>query len=218
MKDQSQYGKTLRLGIYAVEPIRRTGLRSILEEMHGLDLVEVNFEKPADPCDVAIVSLANPTEALITIGRFRAEQPQVRIIIMSAADDEENIIAAISAGAKGYLTDTATPEEVIQAVEIVGSGSIWAPRQTLSKMVDRMLASGPITAHTSPQFTNRELEVLQLLVSARSNREIAQALGIEVRTVKSYIGRMMKKVGVGNRIALSVHAATHSLSTPERNS
>jgi DNA-binding NarL/FixJ family response regulator len=218
MEDLSQYGRTLRLGIYAVEPIRRTGLRSILEEMRGLGLVEVSFERPADSFDVAIVSLANPTDALVTIGRLRAEQPQARIIIMSAANDEENIIAAISAGAKGYLIDTATPDEIKQAVEIVASGSIWAPRQTLSKMVDCMLANGPLTARTSPQFTNRELEVLQLLVSARSNREIAQALGIEVRTVKSYIGRMMKKVGVGNRIALSVHAATHSLSVPERNS
>jgi DNA-binding NarL/FixJ family response regulator len=55
------------------------------------------------------------------------------------------------------------------------------------------------------------LEVLQLLVAARSNREIAEALGIEVRTVKSYMGRMMRKVGVGNRIALSIHAAKHAL-------
>jgi DNA-binding NarL/FixJ family response regulator len=75
-----------------------------------------------------------------------------------------------------------------------------------------MLSGGTLSARAvQPQFTQRELEVLQLLVSARSNREIAQALGIEVRTVKSYVGRMMRKVGVGNRIALSIHAATHAL-------
>jgi DNA-binding NarL/FixJ family response regulator len=82
-----------------------------------------------------------------------------------------------------------------------------------------MLSGGVNMARSpEPQFTHRELEVLQLLVSARSNREIAQALGIEVRTVKSYVGRMMRKVGVENRIALSIHAATHTLSGSNQDS
>jgi DNA-binding NarL/FixJ family response regulator len=130
---------------------------------------------------------------------------------MSEDGDDESVIAAISAGAKGYLQDTAEPVEVAKAIELVASGSIWAPRKALSMLVDRMVDGGTFSPRTSPQFTHRELEVLQLLVSARSNREIAEALGIEVRTVKSYVGRMMRKVGVGNRIALSIHATKHAL-------
>jgi DNA-binding NarL/FixJ family response regulator len=130
---------------------------------------------------------------------------------MSEDGDDESVIAAILAGAKGYLQDTAAPEEVARAIELVASGSIWAPRRALSLLVDRMVDGGTISPRSAPQFTHRELEVLQLLVSARSNREIAEALGIEVRTVKSYVGRMMRKVGVGNRIALSIHAAKNAL-------
>ena len=67
-------------------------------------------------------------------------------------------------------------------------------------------------------FTDREKEVLEMLVKGRSNKEIGSALGIEERTVKAYVAKLMRKVGVQNRIALSVHAVTHSLvPTPKQN-
>src|SRR5579884_1892483 len=202
MDDQRQYGNGLRIGLFAVEPIRRAGLRSILEEMRSVELVETDADGLAqmDSLDVAVVSLTWPEEVLPIIRSLRSARPLMRIVVMTSECDDESMIAAISAGAKGYLMDSATPEEVIKAIEIV----------------DRILAHGTLSAHAVPQFTQRELEVLQLLVSARSNREIAQALGIEVRTVKSYIGRMMKKAGVGNRTALSVHAARNALVSPDR--
>lgn len=214
MSDQRQYAHTIRIGLLAVEPIRRAGLRSILEEMRGVELIDAGLDglSVASALDVAVISLMVPAEILTTIERLRVEMPAVRIIVMSEDGDDESVIAAISAGAKGYLQDSAAPEEVIRAVEIVHSGSIWAPRRALSILVDRMIDGGTFSTRSAPQFTARELEVLQLLVAARSNREIADALGIEVRTVKSYVGRMMRKVGVGNRIALSIHAAKHTLS------
>jgi len=213
MEDRRMYAQSLRVGLLAVEPIRRAGLRSILEEIRGVELVDAGLDGllAAESLDIAVISLMIPAEILTTIERLRAGMPATRVIVMSEVGDDESVIAAISAGAKGYLQDTAEPEEVARAVELVASGSIWAPRKALSMLVDRMLNGGTLSPRLAPQFTHRELEVLQLLVSARSNREIADALGIEVRTVKSYVGRMMRKVGVGNRIALSVHAARHAL-------
>jgi DNA-binding NarL/FixJ family response regulator len=215
MEEKRIYAQHLRVGLFAVEPIRREGLRSILEEIRGVELVDTGLEGllAANLLDIAVISLMVQAEILTTIERLRAAMPGTRVIVMSEDGDDESVIAAISAGAKGYLQDTADPEEVARAVEIVHSGSIWAPRRALSMLVDRMIDGGSFSPRTAPQFTHRELEVLQLLVSARSNREIAEALGIEVRTVKSYVGRMMRKVGVGNRIALSVHAAKHALGT-----
>jgi DNA-binding NarL/FixJ family response regulator len=207
------YAQDLRVGLFAVEPIRRTGLRTILEEISGIELIDGGLDGllAAPSLDIAVISLMVPAEILTTIERLRAATPAIRIIVMSEGGDDESVIAAISAGAKGYLQDTAEPVEVARAVELVASGSIWAPRRALSMLVDRMVDGGTLSPRSAPQFTHRELEVLQLLVSARSNREIAEALGIEVRTVKSYVGRMMRKVGVGNRIALSVHAARNAL-------
>jgi DNA-binding NarL/FixJ family response regulator len=79
----------------------------------------------------------------------------------------------------------------------------------LSTFVDRALdTSSTQRRRRNLRFTEREEEVLQQLVLARSNREIAQALSIREQTVKSYVARLMRKVGVGNRIALSVQAAS----------
>jgi DNA-binding NarL/FixJ family response regulator len=207
------YAQHLRVGLFAVEPIRRAGLRSRLDEIHGIELIDSGLDGllAAEALHIAVISLMVPSEIVTTIDKLRAATPAIRIIVMSEGGDDESVIAAISAGAKGYLQDTAEPEEVARAIELVASGSIWAPRKALSMLVERMVDGGTFSPRTAPQFTHRELEVLQLLVSARSNREIAEALGIEVRTVKSYVGRMMRKVGVGNRIALSIHAAKNAL-------
>jgi DNA-binding NarL/FixJ family response regulator len=94
------------------------------------------------------------------------------------------------------------------AIDIVVSGSIWAPRRLLSRLIDRLLlVPGAGTgALTALELTTRERQVLDLILLARSNREIARELGIEERTVKAHVGRLMKKTGAENRIELSIRA------------
>jgi DNA-binding NarL/FixJ family response regulator len=84
----------------------------------------------------------------------------------------------------------------------------------LSLFVDRATKSSRVTAPALAQFTARETEVLKLLVAARSNREIARTLGLEERTVQAHVAKLMRKVGVENRIALSMYAVTNSIVTP----
>jgi len=100
-----------------------------------------------------------------------------------------------------------SPEMVRKAIEEVTEGSIWAPRRLLSKLIDRLLkASDTGRAVATPQLTERECEVLELIMLARSNREIAAELGIEERTVRAHLARLMRKAGVDNRIKLSMSA------------
>jgi len=104
---------------------------------------------------------------------------------------------------------TAGPEMVRAAIEVVTEGSIWAPRRLLSKLIDRLLnvSDSSLTA-ARPQITARERQVLALIMMARSNRDIASQLGIEERTVKAYVDRLMRKTGADNRIKLSMSALT----------
>ena len=89
---------------------------------------------------------------------------------------------------------------------------MWASRKLLSKFIERVTSTPRSMRSEEPLvFTEREREVLYLLVSGRSNREIGEALSIEERTVKMHVAKLMRKTGVTNRIALSVHALTHSL-------
>ena len=113
--------------------------------------------------------------------------------------------------------EAASPAEFIQAMRIVHAGSVWAPSRVLSIFIERVTSSpGRIFPAGRVTFTDREKEVLELLVVGRSNKEIGSVLGIEERTVKAHVAKLMRKVGVQNRIALSVHAITHSLVTSSK--
>jgi DNA-binding NarL/FixJ family response regulator len=118
----------------------------------------------------------------------------------------------LTAGAKGYVDGAASAQEFVQAVRMVHQGSIWAPRRVLSMFIERVTTSpGRIFPSGRLVFTDREKQVLELLVAARSNKEIAVTLGIEERTVKAHVAKLMRKVGVKSRVALSVHAITNSM-------
>jgi DNA-binding NarL/FixJ family response regulator len=101
---------------------------------------------------------------------------------------------------------------VRHAIDIVTSGSIWAPRRLLSRLIDRLLHVPKVISEAQgTELTQRERQVLELLLMAHSTREIASQLGIEQRTVKAYIGRLMRKAGADNRVQLSVSALSRSL-------
>jgi DNA-binding NarL/FixJ family response regulator len=140
----------------------------------------------------------------------RRTRPDVRLIVIGPEGNDEMVISAIMAGARAYLDSTAGPEAIQSAIEVVTEGSIWAPRRLLSKLIDRLL-NGRDASLANPSLTTREQQVLELILMARSNREIASQLGIEERTVKAHVGRLMRKAGVENRIELSMRALSLSL-------
>ena len=99
-----------------------------------------------------------------------------------------------------------------QAVEVVTSGSIWAPRRLLSTLIDRLLgASDGSLTNAPPRLTERERQVLDLILQAYPNREIARELGIEERTVQAHVGRLMRKTGTENRLDLLMRASNPAL-------
>jgi len=206
--------RRLCIGLIDFEPLRVAGFESVFDDDPHVEVVPTDLPGALASKDFEMVMLGlhNPVESFDLMARLKAAQPKLKLIVMGSETDEETIISAIAAGAKGYLEETATPEQVMQCIEVVQSGSIWAPRRVLSAFVDRMLHASekPVLRHGF-KLTERERSVLKLLMAARSNREIADALGIEERTVKAYVARLMRKVGVENRIALSIHAASRSL-------
>jgi len=210
--------RRLCIGLIDFEPLRVAGFESVFDDDPHVEVVPTDLPGALASKDFEMVMLGlhNPVESFDLMARLKAAQPKLKLIVMGSETDEETIISAIAAGAKGYLEETATPEQVMQCIEVVQSGSIWAPRRILSAFVDRMLHASekPVLRHGF-KFTDRERSVLKLLMAARSNREIADALGIEERTVKAYVARLMRKVGVENRIALSIHAASRSLAPDE---
>ena len=202
----------LSIGLLDFEPLRVAGFQSICDPLEHVTVVSTTLQEALNSSglDMVILGLQSAVESLDLLARIKAARPKLKLIVMGVGADEETIISAIAAGAKGYLEETAKPDQVVMCIDVVASGSIWAPRKVLSAFVDRILnpeSNKPVRRHNLT-FTKREEEVLSLLRAARSNREIALTMGIEERTVKSYIAKLIRKVGVENRIALSVRAAT----------
>lgn len=210
MVPSSPVPRTVRIGLLDFDPLRVAGLREILAsrpefEVEATDLASA-IENPN--FDLVLFLAQRKLESYALLGRLKMKRPEMKAVVMAPEGDDETIMNAISAGAKGWLEERSSPDQVLQAVDVVLSGSIWAPRKVLSQLVDRALGRGPSPLRTKyPRFTTREAEVLHQLVLARSNREIAAALSIREQTVKSYVARLMKKVGVDNRTALSLQAA-----------
>ncbi len=162
--------------------------------------------------DVVLLSSRTITNAVELLSTFRTVRPEVAFIVIGCNMDDEGILRMIAAGAKGCVEESASSTELALAIRTVDSGSVWAPRRVLALFVERAYNSGTPGIPTGPRsLTPREKEVLRMLVAGCSNKEIAEPLGIEERTVKAHVAKLMRKVGAPNRIVLSVQAVTHSL-------
>jgi len=204
----------IRIAVIESDPLRFVGLRTCLASAPDLQLSSSSMVDIGARHDIDLALLGNHAGADLfeAMATLKAARPGLRIIVMSSGMDEEKILKAIASGAKGYIDEAATPAEFVQAIRAVDQGSVWAPRRILSLFIERVSNSpGRIFPAGRVVFTDREKEVLEMLVAGRSNKEIGAPLGITERTVKAHVAKLMRKVGVQNRIALSVHAITNSL-------
>jgi DNA-binding NarL/FixJ family response regulator len=216
MPEKGKTPSRLRVALLETEPIRVQGFVTLFQdhpriEFHVFELAAFLAESEFK---LALIGLHAENFPLPLVGTIHGLRPDVKLIVMGPQADDEGILQAISSGAKAYLEANASPEQVEQAIDIVSQGSIWAPRRVLSLFVDRATRPSRTAIPAAVQFTARETEVLKLLVAARSNREIARNLGIEERTVKAHVAKLMRKVGVENRIALSIYAVQNAIVTP----
>jgi DNA-binding NarL/FixJ family response regulator len=197
-----------RVGIVATDQLRVLGLKAIFNDAMQLEIIHLSIPGALDDANLSLVLIdAECTTHLFElIATFRKTRPQLNLIVLGNQTSQEFIERVIGAGAKGYLTLTSKESEIRMAVETVRDGSVWAPRKVLSRLLDSQRT--PKSNATLPKFTAREIQILNLLRAGQPNREIGLALGIDEGTVKAHIGRLMRKVGVNNRIALTVHPFT----------
>lgn len=209
----------IRVGVVASEPIRLEGLASVFDrqfEPGRIALVPIvgKLDELLAMLDLEylVIDLNSSSAGLKILADIRRQRSALRLIVIGPAGSDDLVIDAIIGGARAYLDLTAGPRLVREAIEVVVSGSIWAPRRLLSRLIDKLLASPDSgVGRGAPHLTARERQVLDLILQARSNREIAHELGIEERTVKAHVGRLMRKTGAENRIDLSMRVLSGTL-------
>jgi DNA-binding NarL/FixJ family response regulator len=204
----------IHIGLISDEPIRLAGLASVFDQPSNegqarlvpvtgtLEMLLTNTD-----LEYLVVDLSSSSSGLDSLNVIRRARPAIRLIVIGPQGNDELIQETIIAGARAYLNLSDGPELVRKAIEEVTRGSIWAPRRVLSRLIDRLIKTPDSGIKSSDlHLTGREQEVLDLILLARPNREIARQLGIEERTVKAHVGRLMRKTGCDNRIELSMRA------------
>jgi DNA-binding NarL/FixJ family response regulator len=193
----------LRVGVLSGDPLRVEGLRVLLSDI--CELLPLTAPDTLREGDLSMVLIDTREEDLFPMmAAFRRARPGLRLIVLGSRTDPAFIQRVVASGAKGYLQYTASPREIVMAVDVVADGSIWAPRKVLASLIDTIAPDDPRPPEI--KLTPREREVIDLLIDGRANREIAATLGVETKTVKSHVGRLLQKFGVANRVALTVRA------------
>lgn len=141
--------------------------------------------------DIALLDLRMPVkDGLVATREIRAAQPDAKILILSRFQGDEEIYAALEAGARGYVLKNSPGEELVPALRAVHRGERWIPREVGSKLAGRSAME---------KLTDREIDVLQRLVSGDSNKELADKMGITEHTVKAHLKNIIGKLQVRDR-------------------
>jgi len=224
------------------QALLRAGFRALLESAPDIEVVAeaanggiaVALAREHRP-DVVLMDLKMPeVDGLTAIRRIAADQElaAVKIIVLTTFDDEENVFAALRAGASGFLIKDLEPTELLQAIRVVARGdALLAPSVTRSLISALTAANRPTADRPAPDpaarpaigaaaaslasLTAREREVVSLVAAGLSNDEIAGRLVLSPLTVKTHVSRAMIKLNARDRAQLVVIAYATGLATPQ---
>jgi NarL family two-component system response regulator LiaR len=196
--------------------IVRRGLRSFLEAFSDIAVVgesssgeDVLEQVEGWLPDVVIMDLLMPggMDGIETTRRLRSITPHTQIVVLTAHTDDARLVAALRAGAIGYVRKDAEPEILLAVVRAAARGQSMLDPAVAGTVLQDLVSSSEIQR----DLTERELEVLRLLAHGRTNREIAEELVLGEETVKTHVGNILAKLHLAHRTQAVVHAFKQGL-------
>ncbi|TWF79122.1 LuxR family two component transcriptional regulator [Pseudonocardia hierapolitana] len=197
----------------------REALATLLAVHEGVEVVgeagdgDEALRKAAELApDVVLMDLRMPVlDGIGATRRLRVEQPDVRVIALTTFDDDEDVFAALRAGAVGYLLKDVSSARLVEAVHAAARGESVLQPSVAAKVVARFAQLPDAAPEPRPQplvvpLSDRELDVLRLLADGRSNREIAAALFLAEGTVKNHVTNVLAKLGARDRTQAALRA------------
>jgi two-component system nitrate/nitrite response regulator NarL len=162
---------------------------------------------------VVVMDISMPgMSGLEVTEQLRKEAPAVKVLIISMHKNRDAIFRVIQAGANGYVSKEAPPEELLRAIEKIYEGGTFYPEEIASAVLAEYLRSGG-KKEPFAQLTGREREVLILIAEGQSNKEIADKLGIGVRTIETHRERIMRRLSIHSVAGLTKYAIANGLIT-----
>ena len=193
-----QRNTPIRILIVDDHPVVVAGLTSMLSTQAGMEVVgsassgeEALEMLRAKPADLLLLDLRMPgMNGIDTLHALTRSKVDVRVIILTSYETDEDIYRAVQAGAQGYLLKDAPQSDMIDAIRAVHAGSRYFPRHIATRLAERMMRTN---------LTARELEVLNMLARGLTNNEIGSALKISHNTVRNHVNSIIEKLEVSDR-------------------
>ncbi len=198
--------------------IVRAGLRRLVEESGDMEVVAeaadgdeaIRLIRASQP-DVAVIDLSMPQiDGLEVISRICPEFPNLPILVLTMHAENQYVVRAIEAGAMGYITKQSAPEQLVRAIRKVVGGTRYLTDDATESLALRV-SKGAQHRSTLDELSTRELQVLRRLALGHTNREIASAYNISIKTVDTYRFRLLKKLDLRNNAELSRFAIQNGL-------
>ena len=205
---------TIRVLVVDDQALFREALTTLLEVQPGIDVVgeagdgeeAVRLSDELRP-DVALMDLRMPVlDGIGATVRLRAEQPDVQVLALTTFDDDEDVFAALRAGAVGYLLKDVSSARLVEAIVAASRGESVLQPSVATKVVARVARMPQHLPPAEHPLTDREVDVVRLLAEGRSNREIAGALFLAEGTVKNLVTSVLSKLEVRDRTQAALRA------------
>lgn len=194
----------------------RQGVERLLSSCSDIDVVGVAGSGPEltalvlrHPADVCLLDLGMPGGGLELLASVHRLRPGLRILVLSGQAEEQVALRCLAEGAAGYVEKTATSQELVDAVREVALGRPHLTSTTAAQLARRMTDEASVAPHE--RLSRREYEVFRRLASGETLTEIADALGISVKTASTYRTRLLEKMGFSRNAELTRYALERGL-------
>jgi DNA-binding NarL/FixJ family response regulator len=199
--------------------IVREGLLSLLHEQHDIVVVGAaeNGREAVEKArrtfpDIVVMDIAMPLlNGIEAMRQLTRSLPRTKVIVLTMYVDEEYVLRALQAGARGYLLKKAAASELLQAIRAVARGDFYLSSDISRAVVERFFSSDNPAAEEAAALSDRERQILQLVAEGHTNRQIASALGITPKTVDTHRTRLMTKLDIHDTPGLVRYAIRKGL-------
>jgi two-component system, NarL family, nitrate/nitrite response regulator NarL len=216
--------KPIRVLIIDDHTLFRSGIKLLLERQEGFEVVGeasdglegVKRAKQLKP-DVVLLDLHMPvTGGLVTIPLLREEVPKTEIIMLTVSEDTDDLLEALRMGSRGYLLKNIETEFLLDSIRRAAAGESVMSSHMAGKLADAMRVPQKVDGNArAEKLTPREREIIAMLASGASNKEIARKLDLAESTVKIHVQGILRKLSLASRVQAAVYAVEHGLVTEQ---
>jgi len=209
----AQLPEKIRVAIIDGIPLYRDGVAHLISSIENFELIAEGDDSAAA---IEIAKIQCPDIMLLDIGirgggikaltAISSWASQIKTIILTTNEDEEQLATAFGAGARGFIRKDVIGNKLVDIIRNVHAGSTYASPEIASKFFQRELSNEQRNLDPNKILTNRELEILDLVAMAKTNKEIALSYGITEKTVKHYMTNILQKLQVRNRVEAALVA------------